>query len=384
MFDNGHFNIIGQVVGGWIFVAWNYLITWGVRFSLIYATTKYVVIVGAVLAAARLLRTLSSLIGWTTTPWRARVVVAAVVLPALQIHVAWSADPVASFPLFGYLPAMLGMLALDVAIRALRRDDRRSAVLAVVAFCVAILWYELNVAVVVAAGSGRPAAGAPGGHPMAPGRSPVHGHRRTTDGDVARAHRRRPAHQPGLHRHRRRGRRHLGRRARPDDRRFAAGVGLERGPRLAGRPVRAVADAAWSRLSSSAWPCAGPCGVPRRPAPRAPWWQVALVAAVPAIIWLVATLIQAVTTKIDVATDQLGFVYTYYAYGSIGVVLVAIIVVRAIPASPWWRRARPVLLAAALVFVVVQVTVNDSVQRAFDQRLAVIPELTTVMSTRPA
>ena len=133
VFRNGHFNVIGNVVGAWVFAAWNHLISWGVRYSLIYATTKFVVLVGCTLAAARLLRTLSELVAQPLGVWRARVIVAGVLLTTLQIHVPWGLDPVASFPLYGYLPAALGMLALDLAVRAVQRDDRRSAALAAAA-----------------------------------------------------------------------------------------------------------------------------------------------------------------------------------------------------------------------------------------------------------
>ncbi len=126
VFRNGHFNVIGQVFGAWVFTAWSYLISWGVRFSLIYAATKFVVIVGCAIAAGRLLRTLGAMVGWRPSPWRARVLATTVLLVTLQVHVPWGSDPVGSFPLFGYLPAAIGLLAMDVALRAMQRDDSGS------------------------------------------------------------------------------------------------------------------------------------------------------------------------------------------------------------------------------------------------------------------
>ena len=277
---------------------------------------------------------------------------------------------------------MLGLLALDVGIRALQRVDVRSAVLAALALCAAILYYELNVAIVVAlvpvavllavrtSAAWRPVVRRfvlIAGPPTLMSLVLIVVAKRTNKGYT--------------------------------------GTDVEVG----GVSVGLVGRTVGGSLPASAWGAAhdwlaGPFALSRSgvvtavivglalcwavwraapPAPRAPWWQVALVAAVPAIVWLAATLIQTVTSRIDVTTSQLGYVYTYYAYGSIGVALLAIVVVRALPASPWWRRARPVLMAVAVVFVVVQITVNDAVWRAFDTRLAVIPELTTVITTRP-
>ena len=121
----------------------------------------------------------------------------------------------------------------------------------------------------------------------------------------------------------------------------------------------------------------------RSPGPTARWWEVLLVAAVPLTLWLAATAIQTVTSKIDVDTAQLGYVYTYYAYGSVGVALGAILAVQALPRWSWWRVVKPVLVAGAVLFTVVQVAVNDTVVRAFAERLAVTNDLLVVVSSDP-
>ena len=41
----GHFNHVGQNFGAVVYVVWAYLIGWGARYSLIYAATKFVVLV---------------------------------------------------------------------------------------------------------------------------------------------------------------------------------------------------------------------------------------------------------------------------------------------------------------------------------------------------
>ncbi|MCU1504014.1 MAG: hypothetical protein JWM12_3368, partial [Ilumatobacteraceae bacterium] len=389
VFRNGHFNVIGQVFGAAVFASWNYLISWGVRYSLIYATTKFVVIVGCALAGARLLRTLAALVGRPFSVWRARVVVAAVLLPTLQLHVPWGLDPVGSFPLYGYLPAALGLLALDVGVRALQRDDVRSALLAAAALCAAILYYEINVAMVAAlvpvvvllavrlrrAGSqlspllrqGALVGAVPAvmtlvlivvakrtnqgytGTDVDVGATTVGLVARTVGGSL-------PASAWG---------------AAQDWLGAGGSFGLAAAAVVSAVVVGvAMCWAAWRQSP------------PADPAVRR--WEILLVTAVPIVVWLAATLIQTVTSKVNVDTVQIGYVYTYYAYGSVGIALALILATQLVAGRLLWRRARPVLVAAALVFVVVQMSINDTVTRAFDERLAVNSQLLVAVSSRPA
>ncbi|MEO5900702.1 MAG: hypothetical protein ABIR68_11325 [Ilumatobacteraceae bacterium] len=389
VFRNGHFNVVGQVFGAAVFASWNYLISWGVRYSLIYATTKFIVIVGCALDGARLLRTLGLLLGRPLSVWRARVVVAAVLLPTLQIHVPWGLDPVGSFPLYGYLPAALGLLALDCAVRALQRVDIRSALVASAALCAAILYYEINVAVVVAlvpvlvlllvrtrrswssSSSLRPVirqALLIGVVPAVMTLVLIVVAKRTNQGYT--------------------------------------GTDVDVGGVSAGLLARTVGGS----LPASAWGAAhdwlgGPFGLTAvtvvsslivvaaivwaawQPAPRSSsacrWWEVLLVAAVPAVVWLAATLIQTVTSKVNVDTKQIGYVYTYYAYGSIGVVLAAIVIGQALSGRRLWTRAKPLLVVAAVVFTVAQIAINDTVTRAFDTGFAVNSRLLIAASSPP-
>jgi hypothetical protein len=387
VFRNGHFNVLGQVFGAAVFASWNYLITWGVRYSLIYATTKFVVIVGCALAGARLLRTLGQLVGRPLTPWRSRVVVAAVLLPTLQIHVPWGLDPVGSFPLYGYLPAALGMLALDVAIGALRRADLRSGLLAAAALCGAILYYEINIAMVMA---------------LVPVVVLVALRARRAASPVVPVLRRAVviAAAPTLltvvlvlvAKHTNQG---------------YSGTNVDVGATSAGLVARTVGGS----LPASAWGAAhdwlaGDFGLTwlvvvsaavvgvalmwaaSRPSPPADpavrRWEILLVAAVPVVIWLAATIVQTVTSKVNVDTVQLGYVYTYYAFGSVGVALALIVLMQLVPRRSSWMRVRPLAIALAFGFVVVQMSVNDTVTRAFDQRLAVNSRLLIAVSSPPA
>ncbi|MEO6157495.1 MAG: hypothetical protein ABIQ39_07670, partial [Ilumatobacteraceae bacterium] len=395
LFRNGHFNVVGEVFGAFVYASWNYLITWGVRYSLIYATTKFVVLIFCALVAARLLRTLASLCGREVTVWRARVLVALCLFTTLQIHVPWSLDPVGSFPLFGYLPAALGMLALDLAIAAMRRSDRRSAALAGAALCGAILYYEINVAVVVALVPvvvllcwRRHHAGVGIGPTVLRGASIVGAPAVMTVALMALA-------------------------ARTNIGYTGTDVSIGGlGPRLVARTIfGSLPGAAWGAarqwLGSSfeltavtaisavavgaavllvGYTNTSDAESPEadRSHPTVGWRGALVVASVPVIIWLAATMIQTVTTKVGDDTARLGYVYNYYAYGSVGVVLTALVLAPVVPRRDVLKLARPALLLAALAFVVAQMAVNDTVTREFDRRLAVNSALLVAYSEHHA
>ena len=391
---NGHFNYLGQNVGSAIYVMWAYLISWGVRYSLIYATTKFVVFMVTALVVARLLRTLAALLGRTIPVWHSRALVSVVLFSTLQLHVAWGLDPVGSFPLFGYLPAAVGLLALDFAIRAAQADDRRSLVVAAVWMCVAVQHYELNVVMVAAlvpaalvvwrsrtlrepgasrrayimrlaiivgpcllmvAVLSRIAAAANRGYTgtdVAVGDDTVHVLVRALAGSL-------PGSAWSVARDW-----------------LAQPVGLFSTTVVAFVLVAAVV-LAWRHLVE-----VEPAGNrPRRSraeqATQRRWLDLAAILACPATVWVGATAVQAVTAKVRSETPRVGYVYTYYAYGSIGVVLIGLLVVFAVGGGAPSRRpprllvgARPVLVALTLAFVLVQSAINDNVQRVFDQRLA--------------
>jgi hypothetical protein len=391
---NGHFNYIGQNVGSAIYVMWAYMISWGVRYSLIYATTKFVVFMVTALVVARLLRTLAALVGRSIPVWNSRALVCVVLFSTLQLHVAWGLDPVGSFPLFGYLPAAVGLLALDYAIRAAQADDRRSLVIAAVWMCLAVQHYELNIVVVAAllpiaivvwrsrAGSqpsiGRRAYIIRLATIVGPcllmvavlSRIAAAANRGYTGTDVT-----------------------LGDDTAPVFLRALAGS-LPASAWLVARdwlaqPVAlfsttvvafvivAAVVLAWRHLVEV--DAVGKRQRRSRPVqPPAPtWFNLVAIIACPATVWFGATAVQAVTSKVRAETPRVGYVYTYYAYGSIGVVLIGLLVVlvgfgRATPRSlRLLAGARPLLVALALGFVLVQSAINDNVQRTFDQRLAV-------------
>jgi hypothetical protein len=407
---NGHFNYVGQNLGAIVFVVWTHLLSWGVRYSLIYATTKFVVFIVAALVVARLLRTLSALAGRQLSVWHSRAVVAVVLFSTLQLHVAWSLDPVGSFPLFGYLAAAIGLAALDYAVQAMQRSDRRSVVIAAIALCLAVQYYELNVVMIGA---------------LAPLAWLIH-------------------------------RRRVGEPLRVAVARLAFIVGpciamsmvlrtiAARSNRgytgtdvaLGDGTIRVLLRALAGSLPGSSWPVArdwlaqpldvfattlvtvivvalaligwrrfvkidagdaqtvvdDPRSSERLPA-RSRWSTLALLVAAPLAVWVGATLVQVSTAKVRAETLRVGYVYTYYAYGSIAVVLILVLiageVIERMRSSNQPRsrrllsRSRPAVMVLALLFVGVQATINDNVQRVFDERLAANSAVLVAYSERP-
>lgn len=147
----GHFNFLGQFVGGTTSLIWMLLISNGVRFTTVFGATKLIVFLLCALAGARFVREGLLLAGVTASKWWCRIVVAVAIFATLQIHLAWSNDPTASFPGAGFASAAFGLWYLSVVAGAVRRDDWRSAILASALGIGVVLYYEINVAAVVAA-----------------------------------------------------------------------------------------------------------------------------------------------------------------------------------------------------------------------------------------
>lgn len=393
----GHFNHLGQNIGAIAYVVWAYLIGWGLRYSLVYAVTKLVVFVLTAVIAARLLRHLARIGGREIALWRSRLVVGAGIFLTMQIHVAWSSDPVASFPLSGYASVAVGLLALDLCIDALWRDDRRSLVVGAFSVCVAIQYYEINAALLPAL---LPVLWVRwrGAEERAPWRplfvraallvAPAvvmtlvlqavasRANRGYTGTDVA--------------------------------------VGSGTGTVLVRAIVGSLPGAAWRQAHT--WLAQGfditATGLAiglvgalvvvvlalRRPVPgpddtvlrstRRSRTSLLVLAASPLVLWLVATVIQATTAKVRAETVAVGYVYNYYAYGSVGLVLAVALagppLVGSITRSPRSGTiVRTVLVVISVVFVVAQAVVNDNVQRVFGERLAVNDDLLAAVSDQP-
>lgn len=147
----GHFNYIGQLFGAFVNWAWLELMLQGVRFSTIYFFTKLFVFTATVYATSSAVVAIMRLWKAEVRAPQLRLIVALLMIGTLQLHLVWSNDPVGSYPMSGYASLALGLLALRASALLLAepRSIRRMCV-AGASLLVAVLYYEINIAVVPA------------------------------------------------------------------------------------------------------------------------------------------------------------------------------------------------------------------------------------------
>ncbi len=147
----GHFNYLGQVIGSYISAFWMWMMSdLGIRYTTIYAVTKLIVYTLTVAAVGSFVRTAAALGGRRISPWRSRIYVAIPLFGILQIHLPWSHDPVAAYPLSGFASAAIGFMVMKLAIDAYRSAAVRASVIAGVAGVASILYYEIEIASIAA------------------------------------------------------------------------------------------------------------------------------------------------------------------------------------------------------------------------------------------
>ena len=141
----GHFNYVGQFLGSLAVLIWGYLISdFSIRYSLVYAATKYVVYVGVILLMARYARIVLQHLGVRVHAWPTRIATLLLLALTLQIHIPWSNDPVASYPLAGFGTALVGLLFLLLAFETSRRPISFLTLTTGVVGALAVLYYEFN------------------------------------------------------------------------------------------------------------------------------------------------------------------------------------------------------------------------------------------------
>lgn len=141
----GHFNYFGQAFGSFVVSIWNYLIgNFGIRYSLVYATTKFLVYLLCIEVAARSIKHALAFSGRIYEIWILRIALLLAIALPIQIHIPWSNDPVASYPLSGYLTATIGVGYILLVFRFLSRTTLTSALLAGIYGASAVLYYEFN------------------------------------------------------------------------------------------------------------------------------------------------------------------------------------------------------------------------------------------------
>ncbi len=151
--SNGHLNYGGQSLGAIVLFIWLYLIgKIGIHYGTVYAISKFVVYLVAILVVAEVVRYVARQFSRSVSRWHARLFALMTVILLLQIHIPWSNDPVASYPLAGYATVALGLLFLLVAHKALLRRRLSSSILTSVLGVFVVQYYEFNIFALLAIG----------------------------------------------------------------------------------------------------------------------------------------------------------------------------------------------------------------------------------------
>ena len=365
----GHFNFLGQFVGGTTSLIWMLLISAGVKYSTVFAASKLLVYVLCAVAGARFVREGLRLANVEVDTWWARIAVAVALFGSLQLHVAWSNDPVASFPGSGFASVAFGLWYLSIVCVALRRATWRSAVFAGAIGLCAVLYYEINVSAVVAAGPivawslwrgrawkdvpalGRaavivglpavvtiiiqilvsPASANYTGTQIAAENSPM-----STFGKAV------VSSLPGA--------------AWPKARTWINHS----------FPVRTYPVLVIVVLLVLLWYLARAFGT-RRVTDSGPrdWLAFAAVVASPLTYWLGATLIQSLTRKVQDEVNEIGKVYNFYAVGATAIAVAAVLMFSAIPNWKWLHRLAPVAVGIGALFLSLQFLINAELSKEF-------------------
>jgi hypothetical protein len=149
----GHFNYVGQIIGALANWIWMQLQgQFGIRYSTIYATSKFLVILFAISQAARLSQRILTTDRSSSAIWKIRIAIAIALAATIQLHIVWSNDPVGSYPLSGYLSAAIGMMVLNTAFSFFTEKTVRNFVVLTFILIGAILYYEMNIALLASVG----------------------------------------------------------------------------------------------------------------------------------------------------------------------------------------------------------------------------------------
>jgi hypothetical protein len=292
--------------------------------------------------------------------------VSAIFFSTLQLHMVWSNDPVGSYPLSGYASAIFGLIALGLGMNAVRVNRRWTPVVAGLAGTAALLYYEINIAVVAATGLfafiNVAALGRGARLREALRLSPVvvipllvvvflqtrssaasanyEGTSVQLEGMLPTFAKSLVSSLPGS--------------AWQLSREFLGGTVALRSNALA---ILVIVVAAVVTIAV----IKGPTSTP--PAPR-PWRLAAAVLSLVAY-WAGATLVQASTAKVQAEAIRIGQVYNYYAIGSIIVAvllaLAAHLYVHLVP-----RALRPVFIVGIAAFVLAQFMITWNVAERFN------------------
>ena len=151
--DGGSFRLAGTITGAaynWLWMATSAKL--GINMTTLYAITKYVVFIVCAATVAAFWYVASRAFGRRVRPWDALVLVSVALFGTLQLHLEWSNDPVASYPLAGFLPTALGFGVLAATVVAVKRPTWRVFVCGGLFAALAVAYYEISVGAVLGAG----------------------------------------------------------------------------------------------------------------------------------------------------------------------------------------------------------------------------------------
>ena len=151
-YGTGHkFDIIGQIVfvmHSWLWIQFDYFT--GLNHMWFYAISKGVVFSLVLLAGTYWIHEILKKTHKEYSFWRILFLFSALAGSTVQIHNIWSNDPVANYPLSGYASAAFAFLVLGLLVKHQTSDSMRSLFLISIVVSIAILYYQINTALIPA------------------------------------------------------------------------------------------------------------------------------------------------------------------------------------------------------------------------------------------
>ena len=147
------FRILGNTVGGAVNSWWlGASASTGLRVEYLYALSKLTVLILCALSVTLYVVEAARALGQALRFRPTLVAFSLALFLTLQIHAFWSNDPVVSYPLSGFGSAAVGFAAMAAIAAMLRRRTISSALITAVAGVGAVLYYELNVGALIGSG----------------------------------------------------------------------------------------------------------------------------------------------------------------------------------------------------------------------------------------
>lgn len=148
-----NFRVVGSVIGSlWLWLWLMLSAKLDINMTVLYGATKFAVFILCAVAIAACWKSISDSYGRGIKLFDATALVSAILFTTLQVHGLWSNDPVVSYPLAGYASAALGFTTITCAVLACRHKLWQWYLLGSGVALISVLYYEMNVGAVVAAG----------------------------------------------------------------------------------------------------------------------------------------------------------------------------------------------------------------------------------------